>query len=915
MRFKVAHLGLLGALSVTVSSRAQQPYPPPTAPTPAQPGAAQPAAPPPEQPVPPGAPAPVAPVPGATPYAGEPPLPAPAAEPAAAEPAPGAVQAEFGGQAAYGAETGAGADADAEALTPEQQSELDQASRQRSLKIHNSMYGSSGLYRLREAGSGTPGTFRVSFIGSYFSSTGFLCDGSESSCPNPEGGAPAKDEVSRTASRLGLSATLFEFMEMYLGIHTHATSNSQGDPRLLQVLGDTDLGLKAFLPRPVDSIFSVGGELELWLLNGTGGVGINGSGTSFALRLLSTLDPSNRSQESDVVPIKAHANLGWLFDNSGRLVEKIEADRGDQPITRIERFGLDISRVDSFEVALGLEGTFGVIHPFLEWSVDIPVQRQEYVCNLSRRYPGDDCLGEHKEFGYIPSRLGLGARLFPGIDGLALMAGFEIATGGSSKFLEEVTPEPPWNLYFGLGFAADTTPAPPVIERVEAETPPPPPPPPKRYISGIVVEKGSATPVPDAIVRYEGAGYTGMVTNQDGTFLTVDLAPGTYTFKVSAEGYKDGQCSATVPAAMAGPGPAQYGAPGTEYGAPGTQYGAPGTEYGVPGTEYGVPGAEYGVPGTEYGAPEQPAPAAPPPELPMTRAAMIVAQVGMPPPQPSMPAAQPGAPAPQPAMPAAQPPMPAAQPGMPPAQPGMEGQPPVAGAGPAVAGATQDVVVQLQCELEALPKVGNVVGTTVDAATGAPVSGAKIRITDRLGRFLELNADASGAFRFENVPPGMVKLQVQAEGYLPSVTTIDVEPRKDVRTTLSVNRQPEIPNVVVTAREVKLKKQVHFQHDSAEILPDSMAILQEAADVLRKRTDIALVEIQGHTDNTGTPAYNKRLSQERAEAVREALVELGVEESRLDAKGYGQERPLVPNISDANRAKNRRVQLIIRQRG
>ena len=119
---------------------------------------------------------------------------------------------------------------------------------------------------------------------------------------------------------------------------------------------------------------------------------------------------------------------------------------------------------------------------------------------------------------------------------------------------------------------------------------------------------------------------------------------------------------------------------------------------------------------------------------------------------------------------------------------------------------------------------------------------------------------------------------------------------------------------VETQHELKLKKKVHFEHDSAKILPDSMSLVQETADVLKQRPEIRLIEIQGHTDNTGTPAYNKRLSQERADAVRTALIELGIKPSRLTAKGYGQDKPLVPNISDRNRAMNRRVQLIIKEK-
>ena len=69
----------------------------------------------------------------------------------------------------------------------------------------------------------------------------------------------------------------------------------------------------------------------------------------------------------------------------------------------------------------------------------------------------------------------------------------------------------------------------------------------------------------------------------------------------------------------------------------------------------------------------------------------------------------------------------------------------------------------------------------------------------------------------------------------------------------------------------------------------------------------ASVEIQGHTDNNGTPESNKTLSQERANAVKRYLSAGGVAEVRMTAVGYGQEMPLADNKTEAGKAKNRRV--------
>jgi len=116
--------------------------------------------------------------------------------------------------------------------------------------------------------------------------------------------------------------------------------------------------------------------------------------------------------------------------------------------------------------------------------------------------------------------------------------------------------------------------------------------------------------------------------------------------------------------------------------------------------------------------------------------------------------------------------------------------------------------------------------------------------------------------------------------------------------------------VVVTEKEIRITQQIQFAFNKAVIRPGiSFKILDEVVQVLQDNPKISL-EVQGHTDNVGGDAYNMRLSQARADAVRAYLVSKGIAPSRLVAKGYGFHQPLVPNTTAANRELNRRVQFI-----
>jgi len=101
---------------------------------------------------------------------------------------------------------------------------------------------------------------------------------------------------------------------------------------------------------------------------------------------------------------------------------------------------------------------------------------------------------------------------------------------------------------------------------------------------------------------------------------------------------------------------------------------------------------------------------------------------------------------------------------------------------------------------------------------------------------------------------------------------------------------------------------VNFEVDKATLLSESRAILDGVADILLAHPEIR-VEVQGHTDNTGTPAHNMDLSNARANSVRDYLMSRGVPPGQLTANGYGQDRPIDTNDTDAGRSRNRRVEL------
>jgi len=112
-------------------------------------------------------------------------------------------------------------------------------------------------------------------------------------------------------------------------------------------------------------------------------------------------------------------------------------------------------------------------------------------------------------------------------------------------------------------------------------------------------------------------------------------------------------------------------------------------------------------------------------------------------------------------------------------------------------------------------------------------------------------------------------------------------------------------------KEIIIYEKVYFEVNKATILPQSHRVLDAVKDVLLAYDRILKVEVQGHTDTQGSADHNMKLSQERADAVRDYLMGRGIEGSRLTAVGYGEAEPVDPGDDEVAHARNRRVQFIV----
>lgn len=120
--------------------------------------------------------------------------------------------------------------------------------------------------------------------------------------------------------------------------------------------------------------------------------------------------------------------------------------------------------------------------------------------------------------------------------------------------------------------------------------------------------------------------------------------------------------------------------------------------------------------------------------------------------------------------------------------------------------------------------------------------------------------------------------------------------------------------VRIQGTQIIILQQVNFETARDEIKADSFDLLGQVASVLTQHPEIARLAVDGHTDSRGAEKANINLSQRRALSVVRWLTEHGIDARRLEARGFGPRRPIADNASDAGRARNRRVEFLIKKR-
>lgn len=204
---------------------------------------------------------------------------------------------------------------------------------------------------------------------------------------------------------------------------------------------------------------------------------------------------------------------------------------------------------------------------------------------------------------------------------------------------------------------------------------------------------------------------------------------------------------------------------------------------------------------------------------------------------------------------------------------------------------------------------GDIIGEVRDAETQRPIIGATVQVRG----YLQTTSGTSGGFSLGNIPVGINVVEASARGYQTNTALFDIV--ADETAGMQIIYLTKAADLDYDGKQLQTGdaitlKNIQFAQSSAELTAESKTELDKLVTLMSRNPRIE-IELSGHTSNEGTAQGNRTLSLARVQSCKNYLVRQGVDEARITVIGYGPDKPVAPNDTEANRAKNRRVEMKI----
>jgi len=202
---------------------------------------------------------------------------------------------------------------------------------------------------------------------------------------------------------------------------------------------------------------------------------------------------------------------------------------------------------------------------------------------------------------------------------------------------------------------------------------------------------------------------------------------------------------------------------------------------------------------------------------------------------------------------------------------------------------------------------GDIIGRVLEKDTEIPIPSARVSLSDHQGT----TSNGEGVFTLKGIPTGYEIVTASAPGYADGYGAADIgegENNNEVIIYLSRGQNVQFGGKTISVGESINLNNILFDQGKSELRPASKEELDRIRLFLETNPN-AEIELSGHTSAEGEAGYNRSLSYKRVKACKDYILLKGIDPGRIIAVGFGPDRPVAPNDSETNRAKNRRVEM------